>query len=322
MITTSVRHIARVGCLAAVVLALVGLVVQGPAPASTAPKPSPQPATSEPSPVETTPPPGAPDAATVAQQVEDRTRARMRRVSEDARVSVSVRDEASDSTFDFGSGRFATASLIKVHLVAVMLWRAEEAGVALTPAQRSDAEQMLIRSENDPATRAYAALGGATGVERGLEQAFGSSRIEVGEQFRWGHSMTRPRAVVALLDDVLNTEQDTPYELMQDAMSRVIPEQRWGVSALADEGSTVQMKVGWVQDPDGWVVNSSGRVLVDDEPVLISVMTDRNATLDDGIATVEKVARLVGDVVRTRRAAQQKELPFSSSPRRSAVQVG
>ena len=134
--------------------------------------------------------------------------------------------------------------------------------------------------------------------------------------------MTRPRAVVALLGKVLDTDRDTPYELLQDAMSRVVPEQRWGVRALADRGSKVQAKVGWVQDPDGWVVNSSGRVLVDDEPVLISVMTDRNATLDDGIATIEKVARLVRDVVLARRAAQQKELPFSSSARRSAVQVG
>ncbi len=322
MTTTSVRGLARIGCLAAVVLALVGLIVQGPAPASTTSRPVAQATTAEPGPAAPTPSPGTPGAATVAQQVEDRTRARMRRVSEGTRVAVSVRDKASESTFEFGSGRFATASLVKVHLVAVMLWRAEEAGVALTPAQRSDAEQMLIRSENDPATRAYAALGGAAGVERGLEQAFGFSRIQVGEQFRWGHSMTRPRAVVALLDEILDTDRDTPYELMQNAMSRVVPEQRWGVSALADEGSTVQTKVGWVQDPDGWVVNSSGRVLVDDEPVTISVMTDQNTTLDGGIATIEKVARLVGDVVRTRRAAQQKELPFSSSPRRSAVQVG
>ena len=203
-----------------------------------------------------------------------------------------------------------------------MLWRAERAGVELTAAQRSDAEQMLIRSENDPANRAYAALGGPVGIEDGLKQAFGSARIQVGEQFRWGHSMTRPRAVVTLLADVLDADQKRTYGLMQNAMSRVVPEQRWGVSALADKGSRVRVKVGWVEDPGGWIVNSSGRVLVDDEPVLISVMTDRNATLDHGIATIEKVARLARDVVLARRAAQQKVLPFSSSERRSAVQVG
>lgn len=315
MTRLSVRDAARLACALAVVLTLVALMVQGPTPATSTPTAPAR--TADPGPV-----PTEPDPTTVAQQVEDRTRARLRQVSEDARFAVSVRDEASRSAFDFGSGRFPTASLVKVHLVALMLWRAEQAGVELTAAQRSDAEQMLVRSENDPANRAYAALGGPVGIEDGLKQAFGSARIQVGEQFRWGHSMTRPRAVVALLADVLDADQKRTYGLMQNAMSRVVPEQRWGVSALADKGSRVRVKVGWVEDPGGWIVNSSGRVLVDDEPVLISVMTDRNATLDHGIATIEKVARLARDVVLARRAAQQKVLPFSSSERRSAVQVG
>lgn len=315
MTRLSVRNAARLACALAVVLTLVALMVQGPPPATSTPK---SPArTADPGPV-----PTEPDPATVARQVEDRARARLRQVSEDARFAVSARDEASRSAFDFGSGRFATASLVKVYLVALMLWRAEQAGAELTAAQRTDVEQMLIRSENDPANRAYASLGGPAGIEDGLEKAFGSARIQVGEQFRWGHSMTRPRAVVALLADVLDADQKRTYGLMQNAMSRVVPEQRWGVSALADKGSRVRVKVGWVEEPGGWIVNSSGRVLVDDEPVLISVMTDRNVTLDDGIATIEKVARLVRDVVLARRAAQQKELPFSSSARRSAVQVG
>ena len=312
-----VRGVAQLACLLAVVFALVALTVQGPAPAVTAPTPTLPTKTVDPRPLAT-----EPDPTTVARQVEDRTRARLRQVSDRARVAVSVRDEESGSAFDHGSGRFATASLVKVHLVALMLWRADRDGTGLTAAQRSDAEQMLIRSENDPANRAYAALGGSAGIERGLEEAIGFSRIEVGEEFRWGRSMARPRDVVALLDEVLDTAHDTPYELLQDAMSRVVREQRWGISALADRGTKVQSKVGWVEEPDGWVVNSSGRVLVDDSAVLISVMTDRNATLEDGIATIEEVARLVGDVVRSRRAAQQKELPLSSLLRRSAVQVG
>ena len=312
-----VRGVAQLACLVAVVIALVALTVQGPAPATTAPTPTPPAKTADPRPLAT-----EPDPSTVARQAEDQARARLREVSVRARFAVSVRDEASGSAFDHGSGRFATASLVKVHLVALMLWRAERGGTGLTAAQRIDAEQMLIRSENDPANRAYAALGGSVGIEQGLEKALGFSRIQVGDQFRWGRSMTKPRAVVALLEEVLDTDRDTPYELLQDAMSRVVPEQRWGISALADRGSRVQTKVGWVEEPDGWVVNSSGRVLVDDSAVLISVMTDGNATLEDGIATIEEVARLAGDVVRSRRAAQQKELPLSSLLRRSAVQVG
>jgi hypothetical protein len=322
VITLTTTVVARIACVITVVLALVALLVQDYAPAPTAARASPSPTTD--------PPPHdppllrpEPDEVAEARQVEDRVRARLREVSERAHVAVSLRDEASKASFNYGSDVFPTASAVKIHFVALMSWRAKRDGVALTAAQRQDIEEMLVRSENDPANRAYTALGGPAGIEQGLERAFGSSRIEVGEQFRWGHSMTRPRAVVALLREVLDADHRA-YALMQDAMARVVPELRWGIPVLADREADAQVKVGFVQDPDGWVVNSSGRVMVDDSPVLISVMSDRNATLDGGIATVEEVARLVGDVVRAERAkrkAQQNALPLLSLLRRSAAHV-
>ena len=90
---------------------------------------------------------------------------------------------------------------------------------------------------------------------------------------------------------------------MQDAMARVTPDLRWGITALADDESLAQVKVGFVEEAEGWVVNSSGRVIVDGGPVVISVMTDRNPTFEDGVATIEEVARLVGEVVRAETSA-------------------
>ena len=322
MITLTTTVVARIACAIAVVLALVALMVQDHAPAPTAADASRSP-TAEPPPRDPPPLRPEPDEVAAARKVEDRVRAQLRQVSERAHVAVSFRDEASKATFNYGSDRFPTASAVKIHFVALMSWRARRSGAGLTATQRQDIEQMLVRSENDPANRAYTALGGPAGIEQGLERAFGSSRIEVGEQFRWGHSMTRPRAVVALLREVLDADHRA-YALMQDAMARVVPELRWGIPVLADRGTDTQVKVGFVQDPDGWVVNSSGRVIVDDSPVLISVMSDRNASLDGGIATVEEVARLVGDVVRAERAkrkAQQNALPLLSLLRRSAAHV-
>ena len=322
MISLSTTMVARIACALAVVLALVALLVKDhaadPTPAEACPTPTADPSPNDPPPLRP-----EPDEVADARKVEDRVRAQLRQISARAHVAVSFRDEASKATFNYGSDRFPTASAVKIHFVSLMLWRAKQSGVGLTAAQRQDVEQMLIRSENDPANRAYSALGGPAGIEQGLERAFGSSRIEVGDGFRWGHSMTRPRAVVALLREVLDADHRA-YALMQESMARVVPELRWGIPALADRGTETQVKVGFVQDPDGWVVNSSGRVIVDDSPVLISVMSDRNATLDGGIATVEEVARLVGDVVRAERAsreAQQNALPLLSLLRRSAAHV-
>ena len=296
MTALSRRDLTRLLCLLAIVILTVAMMVRDPVPAAIR---AATPESADPRPVRTPEPTIAP--------LTDRDRAvkQLEQISRNAHVAVSLRDEESGATFDHGTSRFAAASLVKVHLVALMSWQAERDGVGLTSGQRLDAEQMLVSSENEPALRAYYALGGPAGIERSLTKAFGSAGIRIGDRGLWGHSVTTPRAVVRLFDRVLDRRASRTYSVLQDAMSRVVPHQRWGVSDLADRGSRLQLKVGWVQDPDGWVVNSSGRVVVDGSPVLISVMTDRNATLEAGVDTVETVARLAGDIVRADRAAAE-----------------
>ena len=242
-----------------------------------------------------------PERATEPPVEQERAVQRLDQISERAHVAVSVMDEQSGDTFDHGSGRFETASLVKIHMVALMSWRAARSGHRLTTTQQQDATQMLVRSDNDAALRSYFALGGRPGIEHGLASAYGAPGVRVGDRGYWGHSSTTPHDVVKLLDRILDPGAEPTYALLQDAMTHVIPEQRWGISVLADDGSTVRTKVGWVEDPDGWIVNSSGRVLLDGSPVLISVMSDRNASLESGVATIEDVASITGDVVRARR---------------------
>ncbi len=234
---------------------------------------------------------------------ERRVEAELTEIGRRSHLAVSVRDLETGSSFDRGAGRFRTASLVKVHLAALMVWRADRSPAGLTELQRKDLRAMLVRSDNAAALRTYTALGGPPGIEKGLENAFGESRIRVGESSYWGRSTTTPRDVVALMDVVLSTDRPAArqYGLLQTSMARVVPDQRWGISALADAGSEVLVKVGWVRSPTGWVVNSSGRVLIDGSPVLISVMTDRNRTLDAGIEATEAVARSMRAVVRAQR---------------------
>ena len=292
------RVLARLVCLLALVIVVMAMMMHDPLPAATQEKTPAE--AGDPPPVRAEPTVATPTAAPTDH---DRAVRRLRQISRNAHVAISLRDEESGATFDHGTDRFATASLVKVHLVALMSKLAERNGTGLTRGERLDAEAMLVSSENEPALRAYFSLGGPAGIERNLAKAFGSAGIRIGDQGLWGHSTTTPRAVVRLLDRVLDRRASRTYSVLQDAMSRVVPRQRWGVSVLADRGSPVQMKVGWVQDPDGWVVNSSGRVVVDGSPVLISVMTDRNPTFETGVDTVEKVARLAGEIVRADRMA-------------------
>ena len=283
--TRSIRGLARLACVLVVVLPLLAATIRSPAPSvAVASRTSGAAAVRE--------------APAARNEARDRAVARLQQIVERTHTAVSFRDETSGATVDVGSGRFPTASLVKVHLVALMLWRAEHIGARMTAAQRRDAEEMLVRSDNDAALRTYFALGGRPGIEQGLTKMLGTPGIRVGDHGYWGHSMTTPREVVELLDQVLDPDAHQTFALLQDAMSRVVPEQRWGVTVLGDPGRPVQVKVGWVEDPDGWIVNSSGRVVIDGRPVLISVMTDQNPSLEAGVATIERIARLAGAVVR------------------------
>jgi hypothetical protein len=243
----------------------------------------------------------APDVA--LEKAERRVVRRLDAIAQRTHFAVSVLDEVTGETFDHGSGRFATASLVKVHLAALALWRADRSGIALTDLQRNDISAMMTRSDNAAAVRTYLAIGGPLDIERRLAKAFDETRIELGDLSRWGSTTTRPRDVVAVLRQVLSTDDPAArrFALLQESMKHPIPNQRWGITALGDPDSEIQVKVGWVQSSTGWVVNSSGRVLVDGSPVLISVMTDGNPTLDSGIAATEAVASSVRAIVRAER---------------------
>ncbi|HET9254523.1 MAG TPA: hypothetical protein VFO16_04890, partial [Pseudonocardiaceae bacterium] len=76
-------------------------------------------------------------------------------------------------------------------------------------------------------------------------------------------------------------------------MANVVPEQRWGVSAGAPPDVTVHLKNGWLPDPDLWDVNSIGDFTRRDLDYSIVILTSNNPDMAHGVATVEKLARLI-----------------------------
>lgn len=76
-------------------------------------------------------------------------------------------------------------------------------------------------------------------------------------------------------------------------MGNVEADQRWGVPAAADAGTTSAVKNGWlaVDDDDGlWAVNSDGVLTVDGDRVLISALTQPEDTERDGVDLVQSLA--------------------------------
>jgi hypothetical protein len=85
-------------------------------------------------------------------------------------------------------------------------------------------------------------------------------------------------------------------------MADVAPAQAWGVSAAAGDDDTTAVKNGWLpRTADGgrWTINSIGRIRGDGHDYLIAVISRRNSAMAEGIATVEHVAELAVDAVKT-----------------------
>jgi hypothetical protein len=79
---------------------------------------------------------------------------------------------------------------------------------------------------------------------------------------------------------------------------------------VADPGTSTATKNGWLavddtngyghDDDDRWIVASLGLVTVQGHPTVMAVLTQHNASMDAGVALVERLARLTATAVRAR----------------------
>ncbi|MDN3288364.1 serine hydrolase [Streptomyces thermocarboxydus] len=207
------------------------------------------------------------------------------------RVSAAALDLASGETYVSGEGVFVTASVVKVDILAALLLTARDADRALTASERAHAEAMIVRSDNDAATALWQVVGRAAGLDAA------NARLGLGHtaaDARWGLTRTTAADRVRLLRRMV-TPDGMAYA--RELMERVVPEQAWGVPALADPGTRWAVKNGWLpRDATGlWVVNSTGCVTVGGRVYAVAVLSDGHASMTEGVARVERAA---GEAVR------------------------
>ncbi|GGP76726.1 serine hydrolase [Streptomyces calvus] len=214
-----------------------------------------------------------------------------------AGLSVAAVDLASGETVSYGGRAFVTASVVKVDILAALLLGAQDAGREPTAQERSYAAAMIERSDNDAASALWDRIGRAAGLNA-ANARLGLTETTGGDGTLWG--LTRTTAVdrLRLLRQVFGEDAERS-ELGEDArayarglMRRVVPDQAWGVPAVADPGTAWAVKNGWLpRDATGlWVVHSVGCVTVGGRVCLMAVLSDGNASRARGVAMVERAA--------------------------------
>lgn len=232
--------------------------------------------------------------ATETTETAEPSTAALEAIDTNAEFAVAALDVDTGETLTYGDGAFDTASIVKVDILAALLFQAQRDGRTLTTSERSLAKAMIERSDNDAATALFNAVGGKAGLEA-FNDVIGLNDTVIGPNGYWGLTQTTAADQLKLLqvvfgDDSVLTADSQAYE--QELMSNVIDEHNFGVSAAADDADDAALKVGYLQrSATGlWDVTSIGEVEAGGHTYLVAVLSDGNASFDSGVALVDQVA--------------------------------
>ncbi|MFF8290503.1 serine hydrolase [Streptomyces sp. NPDC016309] len=191
--------------------------------------------------------------------------------------------------------QFDSASVVKTTVLATLLWDAQKTKRALTATEKSRATAMITKSDNDATTALWKQLG-VTKV-KGFLTAAGMTRTVPGSGGYWGLTQITARdqqKLLALITAKNTVLTDASRGYILQLMNAVIPSQRWGTPAGAPATAKVHVKNGWLpRATHGWRVHSIGAFTGTAHNYQLTVLTHDNAAMQDGINTIQAVARVV-----------------------------
>ena len=214
-------------------------------------------------------------------------------------VSAAVYDISSKKTYVYRSGVVGdTASIIKVNILALLLYQSQESGVGLSEETKETAAAMIEYSDNDSATDLWNMVGGQSAVAA-FDLKIGMSETTPNED--WGLTTTTPvdqltlLKLIALPNKVLS---NASRAYAMSLMEHVVSYERFGVGWGTPASATVAMKDGWYPESNGWQTNSIGIVNSGTRRYLVAVMGAREPSQMYGEDTLTDVAQLVWRTLR------------------------
>jgi hypothetical protein len=215
-------------------------------------------------------------------------------------VAVAVDDLTTGTQAAYGGSKeFVTASIVKVDILATLLYQLQQTGQTITGGDQELATTMIENSDNDSASDLYDVVNGAEGIDS-ANRVFGLSETAAGTDGYWGLTTTTVDDQIRLLRVVFTSPSvlsSASRDYIQDLMSQVEADQQWGVPAAADPGTAFMVKDGWLPNPSLWEINSIGEITHDHQRMLIAVLSADNASEDSGISAVEAVAAKAADAM-------------------------
>ncbi|MDN3022696.1 serine hydrolase [Streptomyces sp. S.PB5] len=211
-------------------------------------------------------------------------------------IAVGLYDRTTKTTCTLrASTAYDSASVVKVTVLATLLWDAQKHDRALTSREKTLAKAMITKSDNASTSTLWKQLG-VTKV-KGFLTAAGMTRTKPGADGYWGLTqitVTDEQKLMKLLTAKNTVLTDDSRWYIRKLMGEVISSQRWGTPYGAPSDVLVHVKNGWLQrSTHGWRVHSVGTFKGGGHDYMITVLTHGNSTMNYGITTIQGVAKVI-----------------------------
>ncbi|QIQ04736.1 serine hydrolase [Streptomyces liangshanensis] len=211
-------------------------------------------------------------------------------------TAIAVYDRTTNTRCDLrATQKFDSASVVKVTVLATLLWDAKKTNRLLTKKEVDLTTAMITKSDNAATSTLWKQLG-LTKI-KGFLKAAGMTQTTPGADGYWGLTQITARDEQQLLTLITAKNavlSDNSRSYILGKMNKVVASQRWGVPAGAPATATVQLKNGWLsRSTHGWRVHSIGAFTGKGHNYMITVLTHDNKTMNDGVNTIQAVAKAV-----------------------------
>ncbi|MEL4359416.1 MULTISPECIES: FG-GAP-like repeat-containing protein [unclassified Luteococcus] len=172
-------------------------------------------------------------------------------------IGVAWRKAGSSTIHSYykGSKSNVTASIVKVQIMATVMYQAQQKGRGLTSWEISQMIPMIKQSDNTAATNLYQHVGGRTAVQSVINR-MGLRETTLGPGGYWGLTVTTAPDQVVLVDHFSRKNPVLNDSMRSYGLSLMRGASSWGVNQ--GPGTDIAVKNGWLPRTDGWHVNSVG----------------------------------------------------------------
>ncbi|MFE6483245.1 serine hydrolase [Streptomyces sp. NPDC057757] len=211
-------------------------------------------------------------------------------------VAVGLYDRSTKTTCSLRSSTtYDSASVVKVTVLATLLWDAKKTNRFLTQREADLSKAMITKSDNAATTALWRQLG-MTKI-KGFLTAAGMTQTKPGADGYWGLTRITVRdeqRLLALTTAKNSVLSDNSRAYILKLMGQVISSQRWGTPAGAPSGVAVHVKNGWLSRATlGWRVHSVGTFKGGGHDYTITVLTHGNSNMQYGVNTIQAVAKVI-----------------------------